>query len=98
MDPLNPRAHRRKGFILYFAGDSSGAEREYRRSLEIIPTFNWDHLMIAWILVARGELQQALDETKAEAVPGARDQGLSIVFHAIGRSAESDASLARVIK
>ncbi len=98
VDPLNPRTHRRKGFVLYFLGDDRGAEREYRRSLEIVPTFDWDHLLLTWILVARGDLEAALTESKAEPVSGARDQCLSIVYHALGRHAESDAALARLIK
>jgi TolB-like protein/lipoprotein NlpI len=98
VDPLNARAHRRKGFILYFTGDDLGAEREYRKSLEIVPSFNWDHLMISWILVGRGDLQQALNEAQAEPVPGARDQGLSVVSHALGRHAESDAALLRLTR
>jgi TolB-like protein/lipoprotein NlpI len=98
VDPLNARAHRRKGFILYFTGDNLGAEREYRRSLEIVPAFNWDHLMISWILVGRGDLQQALNEAQAEAVPGAKDQGLSVVYHALGRHTESDAALMRLTR
>jgi TolB-like protein/lipoprotein NlpI len=98
VDPLNARAHRRKGFILYFTGDDLGAEREYRKSLDIVPSFNWDHLMISWILVGRGDLQQALNEAQAEAVPGARDQGLSVVYQALGRHAESDAALLRLTR
>jgi TolB-like protein len=98
VDPLSARAHRRKGFILYFTGNELGAEREYRRSLEIVPGFNWDHLMISWILVGRGDLQKALDEAQAEAVPGAKDQGLSVVYHALGRHAESDAALKRLTR
>jgi TolB-like protein len=98
VDPLNPRTHRRKGFILYFSGDDRGAEREYRRSLEIVPTFNWDHMLLTWILVARGDLEAALAEGNAEPVVGARDHCLSIVYHALGRHAESDAALAREIK
>jgi len=96
VDPLNPRAHRRKGFILYLAGDDSGAEREFRRSLEIIPTFDWDHVDLAWILVARGEFQAAVNELKAEPAPAGRDHGLAIAYHALGRNAESDAALARL--
>ena len=98
VDPLSARAHRRKGFILYFTGDDFGAEREYRRSLEIVPEFNWDHLMISWILVGRGDLRQALIEAQAEAVPGAKDQGLSVVYYALGRHAESDAALTRLTR
>ena len=98
VDPLNPRARRRKGFILYLSGDEHGAEREFRSSLEIFPTFDWDHATLAWILVARGQLQAALKEIQAEPAPGGRDQGLSIVYHALGRNAESDVALGRLIK
>jgi TolB-like protein len=97
VDPLNPRTHRRKGFILYLAGDDHGAEREFRRSLEIFPTFDWDHNMLTWILVARGELQAALKESQAEPAVGGKDQGLAIVYHALGRNAESDMALTRLI-
>lgn len=97
VDPLNPRAHRRKGFIEYLSGDEYGAEREFRRSLEIFPTFDWDHATLTWILVERGELQAALKEIQAEPAVGGRDQGLSIVYRALGRNAESDAALGRLI-
>jgi hypothetical protein len=43
-------------------------------------------------------LQQALNEAQAESVPGAKDQGLSIVYHALGRHADSDAALMRLTR
>jgi tetratricopeptide (TPR) repeat protein len=97
VDPLSPRAHRRKGFILYLAGDDHGAEREFRRSLEIFPTFDWDHSMLTWILVARGEFQAALKEIQAEPALGGKDQGPPLIYHGLGRKAESDMALARLI-
>jgi TolB-like protein len=95
LDPLNPYAYNTKGFILYLAGDDRGAELALRKGLEISPTIEWNHNNLGWILVARGEHEAALKEMQAELRPGARDAGLSIVYHALGRRADSDAALER---
>ena len=97
VDPLNPRAYRRKGFIHYLMRDDHRAELAFRKSLAIVPTFAWEHHNIGEILLLRGDREAALREMQAEAHPGARDAGLALAYYALGRKAESDAALTRYI-
>jgi serine/threonine protein kinase/Tfp pilus assembly protein PilF len=94
-DPLNPNTYQTQCIWLYFSGDLAGAEHAARRSIELSPQGTYAHYLLGQILLARGDLQGALAAMQAEAPDGGRDSGLAIVYHALGRKAESDAALAR---
>jgi tetratricopeptide (TPR) repeat protein len=97
LDPLNPDSHQNGAFILYLTGDLSGAEREFRRSIEISPTFAGNHRMIGEILLQRHQPEAALKEMEAESETSGRDDvGLALAYSALGRRAESDRSRAHV--
>jgi len=96
VDPLSALAHD----VLGSARDSQGrlgeAVAEYRRTLEISPTFETVHWELGQAEMAQGHLDLALAEMQAERHAGRRDAGLAIVYHALGRRKESDAALARL--
>jgi eukaryotic-like serine/threonine-protein kinase len=94
-DPLNPNTYQTQCVWLYFSGDLEGAENAARRSIELSPQATYAHYLLGQTLLARGDLQGALASMQAEAPDGGRDGGLAIVYHALGRKAESDAALAR---
>jgi TolB-like protein len=95
LDPLNPDSHQNGAYIRYLVGDLDAAERGFRRSIEISPTFQGNHRMIGEILLQRHEPAAALQEMEAESESG-RDLGLALAYFALGRRAESDIALARV--
>jgi TolB-like protein/Tfp pilus assembly protein PilF len=95
LDPLNPDSHQNGAYIRYMMGDLNAAERGFRRSIEISPTFESNHRMIGEILLQRHEPEAALQEMEAES-ESSRDLGLALVYFALGRRAESDRALAHI--
>jgi TolB-like protein len=94
LDPLNPDSLQNGAIIHYLMGDLDLAERAFRKSLEVSPTFADSHRYLGKILLLRGQPREALKEMEAE-MPSERDLGLTLVYHALGRRAESDAALSR---
>jgi eukaryotic-like serine/threonine-protein kinase len=97
LDPLNPYAYETKGTIQYLASDLYEAERSLRRVNELSPTFYGARMEIGWVLMARGELDAALKELMAEISKNGKESGLTAVYHMMGRKADSDAALIRLM-
>jgi len=64
-DPLNTRLRQGYAICLTAAANLSGAEREFRQSLEIEPSFPVWRAFLAWVLGHRGELAEALEQAEA---------------------------------
>jgi TolB-like protein/Flp pilus assembly protein TadD len=96
VDPLNPLMLQLQGFIHYYAGQLSAAEASIRSCIESSPTFGDNHYLLGQILLEQGQLNAALKEMQMEPDVSSRDAGLAIVYHALGRHAESDRALARL--
>lgn len=95
LDPLNPDSLQNSAYIRFLMRDYSGAEKDFRRSTAVSPTFLGNHRMLGRILLERRQPELALEEMMAEPQP---DLGLVYVYHALGRRSESDLALARVIE
>ena len=93
-DPLSAVTISNTGHMLFAAGRLEEARVELLRSDELSPGLNAGTL--GQILV----LQDKFDGARAfieQSAPGpAREQGLALVYHALGRTAEADAALARL--
>jgi TolB-like protein/Flp pilus assembly protein TadD len=98
LDPLNPYAYQLLGTMLLNSGDRVGAEKAFRESLAITPTFDGSHFYIALIHLLNGKPQDALTELQSEVATDARDLGLALVNHALGRDTESKAALERLVR
>jgi TolB-like protein len=96
IDPLNPLMLQLQGFIHYYAGQLSAAEVSIRSGIEISPTFSDNHYLLGQILLEEGQLNASLKEMQMEPDAGGRDAGLALVYHALGRHAESDQALAQL--
>jgi TolB-like protein/Flp pilus assembly protein TadD len=94
LDPLNPDSLQNGAIIHYMMGHLEVAERAFRKSLEVSPTFAGSHGFLGKILLLRGQPRGALKEMEAE-MYSERDDGLALVYHALGRRSESNAALAR---
>jgi tetratricopeptide (TPR) repeat protein len=94
IDPLSPDAYQALGAVLRDAGDLAGAERGFRQSLSISPTFAGSHLYLAQVLYYRKQFPDALAEATAEAPSLSRQAFLVGIHFVLGRKHESDALLA----
>ena len=69
-----------------------------RRALDIRPTFAYGHYNLGFIFLERGDPDRALREMQQETINDGRQQGLALVYYALGRKADADAALAALIK
>jgi len=93
---LSPNAHANLGFCCYLAGRLDDAEVMRRKVLALSPNWLSGHFYLGRILLARNDLSGALAEMEQELSDLWRTTGLALVYHASGRSAESDAALAEL--
>jgi tetratricopeptide (TPR) repeat protein len=82
-----------------FVGRPDDAIAGCRTVLRLSPGFLAAHYLIGVALLAKGEPQAALAEMRQETGTSSwRLIGLPIVWHALGKQAESDAALAELIR
>ncbi len=97
-DPLNPSNYECLAWIQMNRGHVSEAEIAIRRSLDIRPTYGWGHYILGLLLLQGGKLQAALLEMQQEQLEFAQLAGLAKIYHALGRAADADVALTRMIK
>ncbi len=97
-DPLNLLTRRYMARALYYGGRLEEAEAAVRQVLELSPSFPAAHYELGRILLARGQVNAAAVEFQAEAIPGWKELGRPLAFHAQGRMAEADAALAAMLR
>ncbi len=98
LDPSSAEAHNSLAFVtFYWKWDASGAEREFRRALELNPNYVTAHHWYATFLMCIGRIPEALEEINRaqqldpSSTPILADKGL-ILFH-VGQTDESLALL-----
>jgi tetratricopeptide (TPR) repeat protein len=95
LDPLDPGGYWYLSWVQYRRGRLAESEAAMRRTVEIIPTFGYAHFYIGLVLLARGQPDAALAEFMKEEDDGARLDGFTRAYFALGRKADSDAALAQ---
>jgi TolB-like protein/Tfp pilus assembly protein PilF len=99
IDPLNPTLHWNLAYIVYLrAGRFAEAESEVRQVLEISPRWGYAHVELGLALLFQGRLDEALDAIRQTAPDDGLQAGLSIVYFAMGRKAESAAALKKAVE
>ena len=98
LDPANPDWHGDLAFAYRFAGRLDEAIAESRTVLSLSPDYIWRRRVIGEIMLQKGDAHAALLEMQQESDEQARMTGLAMVYHALGRKAESDATLADAIE
>src|SRR5208283_527757 len=98
LDPLDPNSFEALGTIQWGRGHLPDAEAAMRRTLDIRPTYAWGHYYLGRVLLARGDRDAALLEMQQETVDEGQQGGLGMVYYALGRKADSDSALARMVK
>jgi TolB-like protein/Flp pilus assembly protein TadD len=95
LDPLGAVSHGALGTIFYRNGRLADAEAEFRKALEISPTYLWARWSLGTVLLAAGSLDAALSQMQQVTPDSGGDAGLALVYHSMKRHAESDAALTR---
>ena len=97
-DPVNAGAHATLGGAYARAGRFDEAIGSLRTALRLAPGRILSHYTIGGILLLKGDRQAALAEMQLEPGGTWRLDGQALVYHALGRKAESDANLAELIQ
>ncbi|MBV8496830.1 MAG: TIR domain-containing protein [Gammaproteobacteria bacterium] len=97
-DPFNAALHLQLSNFRGATGRFTEAEAELRRMLQLSPTFAEARFDLGGLLLLQGKLPAALAEMQQEQTDASRHEGLAMVYHAMGRHAESDRALAEAVK
>jgi TolB-like protein len=98
LDPLFAGFHVLIGIADEHTGRFAEAEQRRRLVLKISPSFVRAHYELGTTLLAERKLEAALEEMLKETPDGGRDAGVAMAYYALGRKAESDAALDRLVK
>ncbi|HSE13611.1 MAG TPA: BTAD domain-containing putative transcriptional regulator [Rudaea sp.] len=96
-DPLNPKSHGSLAYDYSRLGRIDEAIASYRTALRLSPGRVGTAYNIGELLLRKGDAAAALDQMQQEADENWRLMGLTMAQHALGRKAESDASLRELI-
>jgi tetratricopeptide (TPR) repeat protein len=96
-DPLNAIGLANQGGNYFNAGRFPECVAIFRTVLRLAPGYIGVHAGVGQALLYMGQPEAALAETQKETDETQRLQTMAIVYHALGREAESDAALAEVI-
>jgi TolB-like protein/Flp pilus assembly protein TadD len=97
-DPVNPRSHFNLGHTYLLAGHLDKAIASFRTVLALSPEYVSSRYRIGVALLAKNEPEAALAEMREEPWRAYRLFGLSMAYHALGQTADSDAALADLIE
>jgi serine/threonine protein kinase/TolB-like protein/Flp pilus assembly protein TadD len=93
LDPLSPPKYYALGRTYLKLGRLVDAEGSFHRSLDLNPGGPYLHWNIALALLLRGEHAAALAEMQRETIAPAQIVGLALIYHAMGKAAESNAAV-----
>jgi len=97
-DPVNSRGHHYLGLAYLNAGRLEEAIASFSTALVLSPGAIWTQFLIGEALLLKGEPEAALAAVQQESQEAYRLIGLSMAYHALGQSAESDSALAELIE
>lgn len=96
-DPLNPIGHNNLGYSYYTAGRWDEAAVSLRTTLALSPEFTEARTLLGKALLMKGDATAALEELSKDSTELSRQCGLAMAFFALGRKAESDQAVARLV-
>jgi TolB-like protein/Flp pilus assembly protein TadD len=97
LDPLNLTAQNNAGYVYLYAGRVDDAIASFRTALTLAPDMGAARTGLGLALLRKGDAQAAIEEIQKEPVEFWRLYGLPMVYHVLGRKADSDAALAQFI-
>lgn len=96
-DPVSVSALFNMGLYQRYAGQLDAAAATYRTVLSLVPNRGNAHAELGNVLLLQGDAKGALAEIEQETSASWKMYGLPMAYHALGRTAESDAALAALI-
>ena len=97
-DPLNYIHHSNLAYAYWYAGRIDDALNEHRLILALNPDLPGTHAPIAEVLLLNGDATAALTEVEQETDEQWRLPVLAMTYHSLGRTADSDAALAELVR
>src|SRR5215469_11191131 len=97
LEPLRSNSYLGLGHLLYLAGRYDEAQSKLQKALELNPQATFAHFTLAKILIAERKPQQALAEIEKEPGEWAKLTGQALIYHALGRTQDSNAALAELV-
>jgi TolB-like protein/tetratricopeptide (TPR) repeat protein len=98
LDPVNPKVRSGYAFALYALRRFDEAEAEFRRVIELNSTAAWGHGGVSLDYLSQGRFDEAVKEGEQESAGWARLFVLAMAKWGQGKKAESDATVAQLIK
>jgi TolB-like protein/DNA-binding winged helix-turn-helix (wHTH) protein len=98
LDPLDVGGYYWLSTVQLRRGRLAEAEAAIRRALDLAPVFPFGPYALGVILLARSQPQAALTAFSKEPIEAARLTGSAMAYFALGRKADSDTSLAQMLK
>jgi TolB-like protein/DNA-binding winged helix-turn-helix (wHTH) protein/Flp pilus assembly protein TadD len=95
LDPLRTNAY--LGALLLTAGRYDEAKASVEKALSMNQKLEGAHAKLGAILLAQGHAQAALAEMDAEPGEWEKLTGQALIYHALGRTHDSDAALSKLI-
>jgi tetratricopeptide (TPR) repeat protein len=98
LDPLSVTPLRTLARLCVFSGALEEAETAAKKALELNPQGGLTNLWLGLVCMNQGRLEESLELVQRESHETFRLLGLTVVKHASGRHAESDAALHELIE
>ena len=98
VDPLNPDGYYYSSLVQLRRDRSAEAEAAIRRTLELSPQYASGQYTLGLVLLARKQPEAALAAMRKEPFDPVRLIGTAMAYFALGDKANSDASLAHLLK
>ncbi len=96
-DPLFADAYSTLTWIEWCSGRYEEMLAAARKIIEINPAYDWGHSTVGLALLYRGDPAAAITEMNRESNPMEQAWGLAVTYHVLGRAADSNAALKRLI-
>jgi len=97
LDPVQASHYANLGYSCYYGGYLDKAASSFRKALSLAPQQFRAHFYLGRVMLARGEVQEALVEMQKESGEYFRLSGLAMASHALGDSDTSDHALGELI-
>lgn len=98
LDPVSLFAHHFLGHVLYFGRRYDEAIRVFRDVLNLDPQYPRPRYTLGMCLYMKGEVAAAVNEVENEPLSWMRNSGSAIVLHRLGRTAEAQTYLDRLVR
>jgi TolB-like protein/class 3 adenylate cyclase/Tfp pilus assembly protein PilF len=97
LDPLSARTHRQAAMIEIMADRLEDAAKSFQLALDLGSSVGLSHGFLAITRVLQGRAEEALPLAEAESHGVFRNLAFTLIHHALGHRAESDAALQTMI-